>query len=252
MFRMSRRVCAFVIRCRTSLPISLTGGELPRGRWQRSEGFHTMVTATPRSRGYGSQSTPRNGGHPKACRWSAANLRRSSSGRSRRKAGRTAGACTLSPCLGMRRRDNLDQGMVTVRTNSLDQIESEPPACQTNMPPGPTVLSWRSGWQIEDDTVGAQSSNGVAVVASMEASSRCEILRSVHPVRMPLFVYQQGRPVSASSGRPVMFRIKRSHCRGIAAALVDQRLGSNLFRHDRLTAALARASSYDGMKCVDR
>ena len=51
MFRMSRRMCAFVIRCRTSELNSLTGGELPRGRRQRSEVFHTMVIATPRGRG---------------------------------------------------------------------------------------------------------------------------------------------------------------------------------------------------------
>jgi hypothetical protein len=60
-------------------------------------------------------------------------------------------------------------------------MEPSLPAYQTDTPPGSAGLGWRSGWRIEDDTIGARSSNDVAVATSMGSSSRREALQSARP-----------------------------------------------------------------------
>jgi hypothetical protein len=45
-------------------------------------------------------------------------------------------------------------------------MEPSLPACRTDTPPGSVGLGWRSGWRIEDDTIGTQSSNDEALPLS--------------------------------------------------------------------------------------
>jgi hypothetical protein len=118
-------------------------------------------------------------------------------------------------------------------------MEPKLAAWQADTPPGSAGLGWRNGWRIEDDTAGAQP-------YPSRQPHRRDHRRGVKHFSVRACLNATSRP---SAGLTSLWisgktnhvpRHKRSHCRGMAVACADLRTGSGLFRHDPLTAALAR------------